>query len=417
MHTLRLLPALLATLPCLAADWPQWRGPNRDAKSATAVLNADWNAKPPALLWKSTGLGEGFASVSMDAERIYTTGNRDGAQCVVAAKRTDGAVLWATPISKSVPKHGHDGSRCTPSLDGGLVYAVASDGGIACLNARDGKVVWSHDFDEWSGKMMSGWGYSESPLVDGDVVLCTPGGSDAHVVALNKATGKLVWKSPAPEGRKGNDGAGYSSLVISNGGGVKQYVTLTGKGAIGIAAKDGRLLWQYNRVANGTANIPTVLCQGDHVFTSSGYGTGAALLKLSAKDGGVQAEEAYWLDAQVFQNHHGGMVLHDGRIYAGNKHNQGYPTCLDFLTGKVLWGGETRGPGDGSAAVHFAGNHLIFRYQNGVVALIEATPDAYKLKGSFKPAYQKGNSWAHPVVVDGLLYLREQDQLMCYDLR
>jgi outer membrane protein assembly factor BamB len=299
------------------------------------------------------------------------------------------------------------------------VYAVSSDGGIACLDAKDGKIVWKHAFSEWDGRMMSGWGYSESPLVDGNQVICTPGGKDALLVALQKGTGALIWKTKAGDlGDKGGDGAGYAAAVVGNGAGVRQYVQLTGRGVVGVRASDGKLLWSYNRVANGTANIPTCIVDGDHVFASTGYGTGAALLKLSRDGEGVKAGEVYFLEPKVFQNHHGGMILHKGHVYAGTKHNEGFPTCLEMKTGKIVWGGgDIRGEGGGSAAVHFVDGHLIFRYQSGKLALIEATPTAHVLKGSFKPAYVKEPSWAHPVVVDGRLYLREQDQLMCYDLR
>jgi outer membrane protein assembly factor BamB len=413
--------ALILALPLFvhAADWPQWRGPDRDGKSATTGIQTDWKNKPPKLLWKESGFGEGFASVSMSADLVYTTGNRDGAQCVVAADRKTGKVKWSVPVTEKVPKHGYDGSRCTPSLDGDKLYVVPSDGSIVCLAAKTGKLLWKHEFKEWGGKMMSSWGFSESPLVDKDLVICTPGGKEALMIALNKTTGAVVWKTAASGlGEKGNDGAGYSAAVVSNACGIRQYVQLTGKGVIGVRASDGKLLWNYNRVANGTANIPTCIADGDHVFASTGYGTGAVLLSLHKAADGVQAKEKYFLDAKTFQNHHGGMVLLDGHIYAGTKHNEGFPTCLELKTGKVIWGGgEVRGAGSGSAAVLYVDGHLIFRYQSGEVALIKATPKGYELKGSFRPEYVKEPSWAHPVVVDGLLYLREQDQLMCYELK
>jgi len=266
---------------------------------------------------------------------------------------------------------------------------------------------------------MSGWGYSESPLIDGEHLICTPGAKEAMIVALDKKTGEEVWRSAVPDdlGERGKDGAGYSSVVISNGAGVKQYVQLTGRGLISVAAEDGKFLWSYNAVANATANIPTPIADGDFVFTSSGYGTGAALLKLSKSGQGVKANEEYFLDAKTFQNHHGGMILIDGYIYAGNAHDNGFPVCLKMSDGKIAWGGEERGPGSGSAAITAADGYLIFRYQNGVLGVIEAKPDKYNLVATFKPAYQEDKSWAHPVVANGKLYLREQDKLMCYGLK
>ena len=238
------------------------------------------------------------------------------------------------------------------------------------------------------------------------------------MIALDKTTGDELWRTAYPEiGEAGKKESGYSSAVVSNGGGVKQYVRLAGKGAVGIRAEDGKLLWSYNKVANKTAVIPTPLVDGDLVFVSSGYQTGAALLKLSKDGDGVKAEEVYFLGPNEFQNHHGQMILHEGHVYAGHRHGQGFPTCIELKTGKIVWGGqENRGPGNGSAAVIFVGGHLLFRYESGVVALIAATPQEYKLEGTFEPEHTEGKNWAHPVVCGGKLYIRQKDRLMCYDV-
>ena len=434
---MRYSPVLIACLLCclsaaaadtdklaagsLAPSWPQWRGPARNDISPDQGLLKDWSQRAPKLLWTAEGMGNGYASVSLSGGKIYTTGNFADGQGVVALNM-DGKVLWTKKMTEVPPKHGHEGSRCTPSVDGDRIYAIASSGKIVCLNADGGDEVWSRDFkSDFGGQMMSGWGFSESPLVDGDWVLCTPGGKEAMIVALDKMTGKDVWRAEVPQadiGPKGKDGAGYSSIVISNADGVKQYVQLIGRGVIGVRASDGKFLWGYNGVANRTANIPTPVISGDYVFCSTGYQTGSALLKLVKDGGGVKAEEKYFLDATKLQNHHGGMILKDGYIYCGHKHNNGFPICVEMETGKTVWGGEERGAGGGSAAVTYADGNLVFRYQSGDVALIEATPSGYKLKGSFRPAYiSKNPCWAHPVVVGGRLFLREQDKLMCYDVR
>lgn len=409
---------LLTASSVVAEDWPQWRGLNRDGKATIENFNDDWTANPPKLLWTGDGLGQGYSSVSVADGVIYTTGNFDDGQSVIALSEDGGKELWRTPITESSPKHSYEGARCTPTVDGEHLYVVASSGKIACLTREKGDVVWSKDFkQEWGGRMMSGWGFSESPLVDGELVLCTPGGPDATIVALNKTTGDLVWKSAVPDSvGRGKGGAGYSSIVISHGAGVKQYVQLVGKGVIGVRASDGEFLWGYGKVANGTANIPTPIIDGDYVFSSSGYGTGAALLKLSAEGDGVKAKEIYFLTADVFQNHHGGMILDDGYVYAGHGHNNGFPICLELETGKVAWGGKIRGAGGKSATIVFVNDHIIYRYQTGEVALVKATSEDYELKGSFRPEVVKEPSWAHPVVANGKLYLREQDSLMCYDL-
>jgi outer membrane protein assembly factor BamB len=287
------------------------------------------------------------------------------------------------------------------------------------LRTADGKIVWSRDFrSDWGGRAPN-WSFSESPLVDGERVVCTPGGPDAMIVALNKLNAKEIWRTTVPSlGEKGRDGAAYSSVVISNACGIKQYVQLVGKGVVGVRASDGQFLWGYNGVANGTANIPTPLVSGDYVFCSTGYQTGSALLKLVKKGDGIDCQEQYFLPGRTAQNHHGQMILKDGYVYMGHGHRNGLPMCIELETGKIVWGGQQRGPGSNSAAITMADDHLIFRYESGEVALIEATPEAYRLKGHFKPAYVSGQpAWSHPVVIGGRLYLRDQDKLMCYDAR
>jgi outer membrane protein assembly factor BamB len=365
------------------------------------------------------GMGRGYASLSVVDGRLYTTGNFDDGQSVVCADARTGQQIWRKVLTDTVPKHGYEGSRCTPSIDGDRVYVVTSNGQIACLKTADGAIVWKRDFkQDWGGRMMSGWGYSESPLVDGEWVLCTPGARDAMIVALDKLTGEEVWRSAVPDfNPDGKPGAGYSSIVVSHAAGVKQYVQLIGKGVIGVRAGDGQFLWGYDRVANTTANIPTPIVFDDYVFASTGYNTGACLLQLSRDGDGVRVEEQYFLDGGTFQNHHGGMILLDGYVYSGHRHGNGFPICIAVETGDVVWGGNVRPAGGGSAAIAYADGLLIFRYQNGIVALIEATPEGYRLSGTLTPEYQEDKSWSHPVVVDGKLYLREQDKLMCYDVR
>ncbi|MFT5123202.1 MAG: outer membrane protein assembly factor BamB [Kiritimatiellia bacterium] len=403
-----------------AKDWTHFRGPNVDGISPETGLLKSWPEGGPKLLWKSNGVGKGYASLSMADGKIYTTGNTGSGQAVIASSLENGKQIWSTALTEADPKHGYDGSRCTPTIDGDRLYVVPSDGQIVCLKAADGSIVWRHAFKEWGGKMMSGWGYSESPLIDGDHVIFNPGGEKAMLVALDKKTGEVIWKSSgAAEGDQGKDGAGYGCIVISHAAGVKQYVAMTGKGVIGVRASNGEHLWGYNRVANKTACIPTPIVVDDYIIASSGYNDGgAACLKLSAAGKGIQADEVWWKSNSELQNHHGGMVLLGEYVYLGHKHNSGFPTCVEWKTGELKWGGkDNRGPGKGSAAVLLVDGHLLFRYEDGLIALIEATPEAYNLKSTFTPVFQKGKSWSHPVVLDGKLYLREQDFLMCYDIK
>ena len=408
-----------------ADDWLQWRGPGRANRSAETGLFDSWGEQGPELAWVAKGLGNGYASVSVRGNRAYTSGNFEDSQQVIAVDTRDGSIVWKQPITDQAPQHAYRGSRTTPTIDGEHVYAVSSDGRVVCLRADDGSKMWSRDFSDWGGKMMSGWGYSESPLVDGQRLICTPGGPRGMVVALDKHTGEEIWACELPEygeetgvnGKPLKDGAGYASPVVSHGGGVKQYIQLVGRGLIGVRASDGKLLWRYSRVANSTANIPTALVQGDYVFTSTSYGTGSALLKLiSEGQGDVKAEEVYWLDGRELQNKHGGMTLVDGYVYCGHGNGSGLPVCVNLKTGETAWGPE-RGEGKGETSMVYADGHLVMRREDGTVMLVEATPEEFKVVSSFMPEVQQGRTWAHPVIAGGKLYLREQDKLMCYQLK
>ncbi len=394
-------------------DWPQWRGPNRDGKSTETDIVDEFTGAGPPLLWEVDGLGSGYSSIAVANGIIYTLGRRENMEQLIAINIATGQEIWSVDVGNGSHSNG------TPTVDGNRVYAIGLQGNLVCADTSSGEIIWQKNFSrDFGGEMMSGWGYSESPLIDGQQLICSPGARNAMLVSLDKKTGVERWRAAVPDyGDRGTNGAGYSSVVISEAAGVKQYVQLTGQGVIGIRARDGHFLWGYNDVANNTANIPTSIVSGDYVFCSSGYGTGAALLHLTRDRDEFLVKEVYFLKAKTFQNHHGGMILVGDYIYAGAQHNEGFPICIELKTGKVAWGGNQRGPGSGSAAITFVDGKLIFRYQNGIVALIDANEKEYRLRGSFMPRYQKDNSWAHPVVAGGRLYLREQDRILCYDIR
>ena len=411
-HCTRLPALLLLAAACVAAraaDWPQWRGPHRDGHSAETGLLKQWPKDGPPLVWKATKLGDGYASVSVAGGRVFTMGDRKAAnrpkkeQYVIALDGRTGKELWAARVGEP---WGDGGPRCTPTVDGGLVYALGPHGDLVCLEAGTGMERWRKNLPkDFAGKMMSGWGYSESPLVDGDQLVCTPGGKDATLVALNKKTGATIWRARVPEG----DGAAYSSVIPANVGGKQEYIQFLGRGVVGVAAKDGAFLWRYDKPANGTANCSTPVYHDGAVFAASAYGTGGGLARLGRDGDATQAREAYF--TKHMQNHHGGMVLVDGYLYGSD---EGQLCCLDFKTGKVMW--EDHHPGKGS--VIYADGRLYYRNEGGPIVLVEANPHKYVEHGRFdQPARSAASAWPYPAVANGKLYIRDGDVLLCFDVK
>lgn len=415
--TLAAVPVAPAGRSAQSGDWPQWRGPNRDGVSTETGLLTSWPEGGPPRIWTATGLGRGLSTVSVTGGRVFTMGDRRNGQYVIALDDSTGRELWSTRVGGRHDDE-YGGPRSTPTVDGDLLYVVDTDGDLVCLETATGRERWRKDMpDQFGGRMMSSWRFAESPLVDGDRVVVTPGGRNAGMVALDKTTGREIWRATIPDfGRQGTSGAGYSSIVVSEAAGVRQYIQLMGAGVVSVRAEDGWFMWGYDRVANRTANITTPIVRGNYVFASSAYGAGSAMLEILPDAGGrTRAVERYFVPANALQNHHGGLVELNGFVYGGHGPSNGFPVCLRLEDGEMMWD-RTRGAGTGSAAITAADGHLYFRYQNGVVALIEANPDAYRLKGQFEIPNVRNPSWPHPVIAGGRLYLREQDALHVYDV-
>ncbi len=420
-----LLAGILQLVPVSGAraDWPHFRGPDGSGVCVETGLMQRVPDNGPQLLWKLDGCGTGYSSISIAKGRIYTMGDLgsgdDQSQFVICFDLASRRRLWTTRIG---PPH-KDGSRCTPTIDGDRLYALGTASDLVCLRADTGRLVWKRNLErDFGGTMMSGWRWSESPLVDGDRVICTPGANEAGLVALSKQTGDVIWKTHLPSmGDRGKDGAGYASAVAADIEGVRQYLTILGRGAISVAAEDGRFLWGYNRIANKVANIPSPIVRGNHVFVTTSYKTGSALLKITKNGNQFEAEEVYYLSPKEFENHHGGVVLVGDYLYGGSGQNMGTPVCIEFLTGKITWSEREwmrSVKAGGSAAVLYADGQLYFRYEkDGRVALLAANPKKFEPRGMFTAAVTSGKSWAHPVIQDGRLYLRSHDRLMCYDVR
>lgn len=392
----------------LAVDWPQWRGPNRDGVSTETGLLPAWPRGGPPLAWKTTGLGTGYSSVSVAAGRVFTMGDVSAASHVLAFDEATGRALWSARVGRAGGGGGYPGPRCTPTVDGDRVYALDQFGELVCLEAATGKEVWRANLSaDFNGKVMSGWGYSESPLVDGDRVVCTPGGSQGTLLALNKATGAVLWRS-----KEFTDAAAYASVVRATLAGVPQYVQLTDASVAGVAIDDGHLLWRADRRGQ-TAVIPTPIVFEDYVYVTSAYGIGCHLFKVTSASPALRVQAVY--ANKEMANHHGGVVRIGDYLY-GYSDGKGW-TCQEFKTGRAVWQ-ERRRLGKGSLAA--ADGRLYLRAESGAgtVVLIEATPDGWNEKGRFDPPDRsEQNSWPHPVIANGRLYLRDQDVLLCYDVR
>jgi outer membrane protein assembly factor BamB len=386
-----------------SVDWPQWRGPDRNGLSRETGLLAQWPRTGPPVAWTAAMLGGGYGSLAVQGDRVYLQGMRNRQSVVSSLNRADGKVLWVRNLGAAGEDSRGSGPRSTPTVDGDRVYALTENGDLACLRAADGTVVWQKNIlKEFGGRNIS-WLISESPLVDGNMVIVTPGGRGAGMAALDKMTGKTIWVS-----KELSDDAGYASPIVADVGGVRTIMTFTSDAGVGVRASDGKLMWRNSSAANGTANIATPVYSDGRVFFTSSYGTGAALIGLKASGNEVRAQEIYF--TRDMKNHHGGVVLVNGHIYG---FNDSILTCLEFATGRMVWRDRSVGKG----AITYADGHLYILSENNVVGLVEATPAGYREKGRFSIADQGLPSWAHPVVSGGRLYIRNQGTLTSYDVR
>ncbi|HUQ91871.1 MAG TPA: PQQ-binding-like beta-propeller repeat protein [Bryobacteraceae bacterium] len=397
-----------------AADWPQWRGPRRDGKSTETGLLKEWPENGPKLLWQIKDIGDGYSTPAVVGSRIYVMSNRGmESEFVQALSVSDGAPVWSAQLGRvGNPKQEppYPMARSTPTVDGDLLYALSSDGDLACLRTATGKIVWQKSLRSDFGGRPGKWAYSESPLIDGDVLIVTPGGSEATVAALNKKTGALIWKSAVP----GGDAAAYSSAVAADAAGRRQYIQFLDKGVVGVDAKTGQFLWRYDKTSTGPANIATPVVDGNYVYSTNARRFGGGLVQLHSTRGGVNAEEVYF--ERAAPNSLGGQVLLDGYLYGTNPEG---PACVEFLTGKIQWKSAGAGPG----SVLYVDGRLYIHGENGDMLLLEATPEAYREKGRFTPPHQpqriraREMAWAYPVIANGRLYIRDLGTLWCYDVR
>jgi outer membrane protein assembly factor BamB len=405
-------------VPAAPGEWPQWRGPQRDGVSSETGLLKEWPKEGPKLVWTARGAGGGYSAVTIAGGRLFTQGDRVDGEYVIAFDIKDGKELWALANGPIYPNSRGGGPRGSVTVDGELAYALGANGRLVCLEAATGKSRFQIDILKGFQGRSPHWGLSESPLIEKDLLIVTPGGDDATVVALDKRTGKPVWRL------KEKDRAAYSSAIAADIAGLRQVVVFTAKGVLGMAAADGKFLWRYDKAANGVANVATPIVSGDQVFVSSAYGSGAALLKLTAAGGGVEATEVYFTKAM--KNHHATCVLVSGYLYG---FSDGTFTCMEFASGKVSYPSaeERRGShGVQKGGLVYADGRLYSLGEEGEMALLEANPKQLVVKSRFQPFSMKSdsgahgkrrNTWAHPVVAGGRLYLRNQEEIYAYDVK
>ena len=422
MHLSRYLLIALslttATVALDAADWPQWRGPSRTGMSTETGLLRQWPPAGPRLVWRIDNLGDGFSTPSVVGERLYIIVN-EGLQneMVKALNVADGKTVWSARIGRvgnPDQQPAYPGARSTPTVDGDTLYALGSDGDLAALEVKTGTVKWKKSLRSDFGGVPGIWGYSESPLVDGDRLVVTPGGK-APLVALDKRTGATQWRATIA----GNEPAAYSSVAIAQVGDVKQYVTFLEKGLVAVDANTGAFLWRDDRTAqNSPANIPTPVVGNGIVYHATAM-TGGAAVRVKAKQGKVTTQPLYAEKRLPGEN--GGSVLVDGTMYGTNTASL---MAVDIATGALKW--QERAIG--SASIAMADGLLFLHGENGDVALVEASPAAYREKGRFTPPNQPqrrsngaptgpSKAWAHPVVANGRLYIRDLGSMWAYDVR
>ena len=543
---------------CGQFDWPQWQGPDRTAHSKETGLLQEWPKDGPPLAWKVKGLGGGDSTPSIAAGRIYGMSHRGADEFVWALSEKDGKEIWAVRIAPAFTTswpQSKEGPSATPTVDGDRLYVMGLAGNVACLQASDGKVIWQRNLVADFGGRSPMWSFRESPLVDGEKVICTPGGEETTMVALSKLNGETIWKSFVPDRAGGgqsqnrgpggggsgamqnkpvlsaldkdhnkeisaeelaaasavrleldknkdgklsedevspqrgdsqgnrprprrgpgimrmmkalsaldadengvideaeiknavaalkkldvnhdgklteeevgmkymgpqNTGAAYSSAIAIDFGGQRQYIQLLAMTVAGVSAADGKLLWRYDKPANGMRiNISTPIYHDGHVFATSAYGAGGGLARLTRNAAGEFAAEEVWFSKSM-ENHHGGVILHDGALFGANGGNGGgYLACLDFKTGEVLWNerdSDKRRVTKGSVA--FADGRIYYRTEEGPIVLIEPSRKEYLERGRFnQPERTDKPAWAHPVIANGKLYIRDQDTLFCYGVK
>jgi outer membrane protein assembly factor BamB len=413
---------LIGALACRAADWPQWQGPDRTNVSKETGLLKSWPKEGPKLLWTFSQAGIGYSGPAVVGNRLFTMGARGESEFVIVLDVATGKELWAKPIGPTFTFKDNqwgDGPRSTPTIAGERIYALGAQGELVCLDAESGKLLWHHNlYKDYDGSVMDnygvpkvGWGYCEGPLVDGNQVVVTPGGDNGLLIAFDKESGQELWHSKDAKGK-----APYSSIIVAEIGGVRQYIQAMDKGMVGVAAKDGRLLWHYKKEFTDMA-INTPILHGNELFMTAGWNQGCNLIRIPSGDKKNEPEKVY---EKKYSNEEGGVVLVGEHVY-GYFDNKGW-VCLKFADGEEAWAEKSK---LGKGSLTCADGHIYcFSDTDGTIALVAVDPkQQWRETGRFtipqKSEKRKPSAriWTHPVVANGRLYLRDQELIFCYEVR
>ena len=415
--TLSLILLILLSGSLGAQKISEWRPENRTGVSAETGLMKSWPATGPTLLWSCLDLGKGFSSPSFGTNTIYISGNTgdNGADDILYALNMEGKILWQTAMGRAWTGSSPE-SRATPTVEGSRVYTCSGFGDLECIDGTSGKIIWSYKASELNKGTYGEWGIAESLLVDGNKIYFSPGGPETMTIALNKATGDVIWKSVSL-----NDKPGYVSPILINYVGKKMIVNVSMGHIFGVDASNGEILW---KVSHGQSSDPklrkyelikctTPLYNDGMVYVTGGYDTESMMVKI-AGDG--KSATVAWTDS-ILDNHHGGVVLVNGYIYGSNwlNNSDGNWCCIDWKTGKKMWEEHWNTKG---SIISAEGMLYIYEEKNGNVGLLKAGPEKFDLVSSFKITQGKsGPFWAHPVIHNKVLYLRHTNALMAYDIK
>jgi outer membrane protein assembly factor BamB len=413
--TLSLILLLIFSGNIKAQKINEWRPENRTGVSAETGLLKSWPATGPDLLWSNLELGKGYSAPSFGPKIIYITGTKDTVD-ILYTLSMEGKILWQTVMGRAWKGSNNPESRATPTVEGNKVYTCSGSGDLACIDATNGKIIWSYKASELNKGTFGRWGIAESLLIDGDKLYYSPGGPETMTIALNKATGSVIWKSSSL-----NDKPGYASPILINYAGKKMVIGVSLGHIFGVDASNGEILWKVAHEQSSDPNMrafelikcTTPLYKDGMVYVTGGYDTGGMMVKIGS-DG--KSATVAWTDP-VLDDHHGGVVLVNGYIYGSNwiNNSTGNWCCIDWNTGKKMW--EQAWICKGSI-ISAEGMLYIYEEKNGNVGLLKATPEKFDLVSTFKVTLgDAGPFWAHPVIHNGILYLRHTNALMAYNIK